>query len=58
VIRMAVAPTLVWQAATREMNPTVKQRVIDEPSERDPAASIAGRARRIVSPPTYLEFMR
>jgi hypothetical protein len=30
-------PILVWQAPTREMNPTVPQRVIDDAAERDPA---------------------
>jgi hypothetical protein len=34
-------PTLVWQAPTREMNPTVPQRVIDEATERDPASAAA-----------------
>ena len=34
-------PTLVWQAPTREMNPTVPQRVIDEAMERDPASAAA-----------------
>jgi hypothetical protein len=34
-------PILVWQAATREMNPTVPQRVIDEATERDPASAAA-----------------
>ena len=34
------SPILVWKAATRTMNPTVPQRVIDEALERDlPAAS-------------------
>lgn len=34
------APALVWQAATRTMNPTVRQSVIDEALERDlPSAS-------------------
>lgn len=31
------APVLVWQAATRVMNPTVRQSVVDEAMERDPA---------------------
>ncbi|TGD94907.1 terminase large subunit domain-containing protein [Methylobacterium nonmethylotrophicum] len=31
------APALVWQAATRVMNPSVRQSVIDEAMERDPA---------------------
>lgn len=31
------APVLVWQAATRTMNPTVPQSVVDEAMERDPA---------------------
>ena len=30
-------PVLVWRAPTREMNPTVPQRVIDEAMEADPA---------------------
>ncbi len=34
-------PTLVWQAPTREMNPTVPQRVIDEATERDSASAAA-----------------
>jgi hypothetical protein len=34
-------PTLVWQADTRTMNPTVPQRVIDEAYERDPASAAA-----------------
>ncbi len=34
-------PTLVWQAPTREMNPTVPQRVIDEATEQDPASAAA-----------------
>ena len=34
-------PTLVWQAPTREMNPSVPQRVIDEATERDPASAAA-----------------
>ena len=34
-------PILVWQASTREMNPTVPQRVIDETTERDPASAAA-----------------
>jgi hypothetical protein len=34
-------PTLVWQAPTRTMNPTVPQRVIDEATERDPASAAA-----------------
>ncbi len=32
---------LVWKAATRVMNPTVPQRVIDEAMERDPASAAA-----------------
>ena len=32
---------LVWQAETRDMNPTVPQRVIDEATERDPASAAA-----------------
>ncbi len=35
------APVLVWQAATRTMNPTVPQSVIDEAVERDPAWAAA-----------------
>jgi hypothetical protein len=34
-------PVLVWQAATRVMNPTVPQRVIDDATERDPASAAA-----------------
>jgi hypothetical protein len=34
-------PVLVWRAATRTMNPTVAQRVIDEAFDRDPAAAAA-----------------
>ncbi|MGE0750815.1 MAG: hypothetical protein AB7K64_09535 [Variibacter sp.] len=34
-------PVLVWQAATRDMNPTVPRRVIDEATERDPASAAA-----------------
>jgi hypothetical protein len=34
-------PILVWQAATRTMNPSVPQRVIDEAMERDPAVCAA-----------------
>jgi hypothetical protein len=34
-------PTLVWQAPTRTMNPTVPQRIIDEATERDPASAAA-----------------
>ena len=33
--------TLVWKAATRVMNATVPQRVIDEATERDPASAAA-----------------
>lgn len=32
---------LVWQAATREMNATVPQRVVDEAMERDPSSAAA-----------------
>ncbi len=32
---------LVWHAPTRDMNPTVPQRVIDEAMERDPASAAA-----------------
>jgi len=35
------APALVWQAATRTMNPTVPQSVIDEETERDPSKAAA-----------------
>lgn len=35
------APALVWQAATREMNPSVPQSLIDEAISRDPAAARA-----------------
>jgi hypothetical protein len=34
-------PILVWQAPTREMNPTVPQSVIDQAAERDPASAAA-----------------
>jgi hypothetical protein len=34
-------PVLVWQAATRDMNATVPQRVIDEAMEEDPARAAA-----------------
>jgi hypothetical protein len=34
-------PVLVWRAATRDMNPTVAQRVIDDSTERDPASAAA-----------------
>ena len=34
-------PVLVWRATTRDMNPTVPQRVIDEATERDPASAAA-----------------
>lgn len=37
----AASPVLVWQAATRTMNPLVPQRVIDEATERDPASAAA-----------------
>jgi hypothetical protein len=37
----AEAPVLVWQAATRTMNSTVPQSVIDEATERDPASAAA-----------------
>jgi len=33
------SPVLVWQAATRIMNPTVPQRVIDEAMVRDPVSA-------------------
>jgi hypothetical protein len=35
------SPTLVWQAPTRTMSPTVPQSVIDEATERDPASAAA-----------------
>jgi hypothetical protein len=35
------APVLVWQAATRTMNPTVRQSLIDDELERDPARASA-----------------
>ena len=35
------APALVWRAPTRRMNPGVRQHVIDEAMERDPAAASA-----------------
>lgn len=34
-------PVLVWQASTRTMNPTVRQSVIDDAMERDPANALA-----------------
>ena len=34
-------PILVWQAATRTMNPGVPQRIIDDAIERDPAVAAA-----------------
>lgn len=34
-------PILVWKAPTRTMNPSVRQRLIDEATERDPAAAAA-----------------
>jgi hypothetical protein len=34
-------PILVWHAPTREMNPTIPERVIDEATERDPASAAA-----------------
>lgn len=34
-------PVLVWQAATRTMNPSVDQRIIDEAMERDPSSAAA-----------------
>lgn len=35
------APVLVWQAATRTLNPTIPQRVVDEAYDRDPIAAAA-----------------
>jgi hypothetical protein len=35
------SPTLVWQAATRTMNPSVPQEFIDDAVERDPASAQA-----------------
>ncbi len=35
------APALVWQAATRVMNPSIPQRILDEAYERDPASAAA-----------------
>lgn len=35
------APCLVWQASTRTMNPSIKQSVVDEAYERDPASAMA-----------------
>lgn len=35
------APALVWRAATRTMNPTVRQSIIDEAMEEDPAKAAA-----------------
>jgi Phage Terminase len=34
-------PTLVWQASTRTMNPTISQEKIDEETEADPAKAAA-----------------
>jgi hypothetical protein len=34
-------PVLVWKAATRTMNPTVPQSVVDEAIEADPASAAA-----------------
>jgi hypothetical protein len=34
-------PVLVWQSATRTMNPTIAQAVVDEAMERDPASASA-----------------
>ncbi|MDO9411981.1 MAG: hypothetical protein Q7T81_05330 [Pseudolabrys sp.] len=34
-------PVLVWQASTRDMNPSVPQSVIDEAFERDPSSAAA-----------------
>ena len=34
-------PILIWQAETRRMNPTVRQSIIDEAYERDPASADA-----------------
>jgi hypothetical protein len=34
-------PILVWRAATRDMNPTVPQQVIDAATEQDPASAAA-----------------
>jgi hypothetical protein len=34
-------PILVWQAATRAMNPAVRQSVIDQAMERDPSSAAA-----------------
>jgi hypothetical protein len=38
---VAGAPCLVWQAATRTMNPTIPQTTIDEAYERDPSSAMA-----------------
>jgi hypothetical protein len=35
------APVLIWKAATRTMNPTFRQSIIDAAIERDPAAAAA-----------------
>jgi hypothetical protein len=37
----AGSPLLVWKAATRVMNPTVPQAIIDEATEADPASAAA-----------------
>jgi hypothetical protein len=34
-------PVLVWRAPTRDMNPTVRQQVVDEATEADPASAAA-----------------
>jgi hypothetical protein len=34
-------PVLVWKAATRVMNPTIDQKIIDEAMQRDPASASA-----------------
>jgi hypothetical protein len=37
----AGSPLLVWKAATRTMNPSVPQRIVDEAMEADPASAAA-----------------
>jgi len=41
VTRVTFSRPLVWHATTRDMNPTVPQRLIDEAMERDPASASA-----------------
>ena len=41
MVRREDAPVLVWQAATREMNPTVSEQFIADAYERDSAVAAA-----------------